>query len=109
MKTKVNLKTINNLKEFLVDFFKGKEVKLFLFGSRARGDNTIFSDIDIGILSDKDISKDIVILREILKNLIFHIKLILLNYQKQRFIGCGFERREEMALRDIIDTFEKLY
>ncbi len=84
MKTKVNLKTINNLKEFLVDFFKGKEVKLFLFGSRARGDNTIFSDIDIGILSDKDISKDIVILREILEESNIPYKVDIVELSKNR-------------------------
>lgn len=84
MKTKVNLKTINNLKEFLVDFFKGKEVKLFLFGSRARGDNTVFSDIDIGILSDKDISKDIVILREILEESNIPYKVDIVELSKNR-------------------------
>ncbi len=84
MKTKVNLKTINKLKEFLVDFFKGKEVKLFLFGSRARGDNTIFSDIDIGILSDKDISKDIVILREILEESNIPYKVDIVELSKNR-------------------------
>jgi predicted nucleotidyltransferase len=84
LKTKVNLKTINNLKEFLVDFFKGKEVKLFLFGSRARGDNTIFSDIDIGILSDKDISKDIVILREILEESNIPYKVDIVELSKNR-------------------------
>ena len=84
MKTKVNLKTINNLKEFLVDFFKGKEVKLFLFGSRARGDNTIFSDIDIGILSDKDIRKDIVILREILEESNIPYKVDIVELSKNR-------------------------
>ena len=84
MKTKVNLKTINKLKEFLVDFFKGKEVKLFLFGSRARGDNTIFSDIDIGILSDKDIRKDIVILREILEESNIPYKVDIVELSKNR-------------------------
>jgi len=84
LKTKVNLKTINKLKEFLVDFFKGKEVKLFLFGSRARGDNTIFSDIDIGILSDKDISKDIVILREILEESNIPYKVDIVELSKNR-------------------------
>jgi len=84
LKTKVNLKTINNLKEFLVDFFKGKEVKLFLFGSRARGDNTIFSDIDIGILSDKDIRKDIVILREILEESNIPYKVDIVELSKNR-------------------------
>jgi len=84
LKTKVDLKTINNLKEFLVDFFKGKEVKLFLFGSRARGDNTIFSDIDIGILSDKDIRKDIVILREILEESNIPYKVDIVELSKNR-------------------------
>ena len=44
---KIKLKTIEDLEEFLKNFFKNKDVKIFLFGSRARGESSRFSDIDI--------------------------------------------------------------
>ncbi|PKN00539.1 MAG: hypothetical protein CVU78_00630 [Elusimicrobia bacterium HGW-Elusimicrobia-2] len=36
--------------EILSDFAKNENAKIFIFGSRARGDNYPASDIDIGIL-----------------------------------------------------------
>lgn len=84
MKAKVKLKTIDNLKEFLIDYFKDKKVKVYLFGSRARGDNTGFSDIDIGIVSDEEISRDIVILREILEESSIPYKVDIVDLSKNR-------------------------
>ena len=39
-----------------------------MFGSRAKGSYTERSDIDIAVLSDEDISLELVLLREILEN-----------------------------------------
>ncbi|MBA3065727.1 nucleotidyltransferase domain-containing protein [bacterium] len=36
--------------EILSDFAKSENAKIFIFGSRARGDNYPASDIDVGIL-----------------------------------------------------------
>ena len=47
------IRTIEELKEFIKDFFKDEKVEVYLFGSRARGDNTPFSDIDLGFISDR--------------------------------------------------------
>ena len=62
------IRTIKDLKEFIKNFFKGEKVEVYLFGSRARGDNTPFSDIDLGFVSDRDISNRLAILRDILEN-----------------------------------------
>ncbi len=62
------MKTIEELRDFLKTFFKDTKVEIFLFGSRARGDNSRFSDVDIGFLSDVDISKRLIFLREIIEN-----------------------------------------
>ena len=43
-------KYILKLKEVIIDFLKYDNVKVVLFGSRARGDNYISSDVDIGII-----------------------------------------------------------
>ena len=35
--------------EILREFVRGRKVKVFVFGSRARGDNSPVSDIDLGV------------------------------------------------------------
>jgi predicted nucleotidyltransferase len=62
------LETIQGFKNFLKDFFQGKNVRIYLFGSRAKGSYTERSDIDIAVLSDKDISFELALLREIIEN-----------------------------------------
>ncbi len=62
------LSTIEELKSFLMDFFKDEDIKIFLFGSRAKGNFTAISDIDLGFLSDYDIDYKLSCLREILEN-----------------------------------------
>jgi len=66
MKLVAKIKSIEDLEEFLKVYFKGKEVEVYLFGSRARGNSSRFSDIDIGFLSSRDISDELSILRELL-------------------------------------------
>lgn len=78
----VKTKKIEELKKILIDFFKDKGVKIYLFGSRARGDNSIFSDVDIGIISDNDISKDIVYLRELLEESSIPYKIDIVDLSK---------------------------
>ena len=62
------LETIQGFKNFLKDFFQGKNVRIYLFGSRAKGSYTERSDIDIAILSDEDISFELALLRETIEN-----------------------------------------
>jgi len=78
----VKTKKIEELKKILIDFFKDKGVKIYLFGSRARGDNSIFSDVDIGIISDNDISKHIVYLRELLEESSIPYKIDIVDLSK---------------------------
>ena len=47
------LETIQDFENFLKNFFQGKNVKIYLFGSRAKGSYTERSDIDIAVLSDE--------------------------------------------------------
>ncbi len=60
------IKSVKELKEFLKGYFKGAEIEVYLFGSRAQGNSSRFSDIDIGFLSNRDISGELSILRELL-------------------------------------------
>ena len=63
------IRTIDDLKQFLKEFFQDTKVEIYLFGSRARGDHVPYSDIDIGFVSKdaKDISGRLTALREILE------------------------------------------
>ncbi len=75
------IKSIDELKDFLRDYFESDEVELFLFGSRARGDYNRFSDIDLGIYKKKNVDLKISLLREILENsnLLFKVDIVVLN------------------------------
>ncbi len=79
------VRTVEDLKEFLKDFFKDRDVRIYFFGSRARGDSSRFSDIDIGFLSDRDISKDLTILRELVEesNIPYKIDIVDLSTNKE--------------------------
>jgi len=69
---------IEELKKFLKEFFKNDNVKVYLFGSRARGDFRKYSDIDIAVESDNDLRDKIIELKEILEesNLIYKVDIV---------------------------------
>jgi len=64
---KKRLSTIEDLREFLQEFFRDQEVEVYLFGSRAKETFHPGSDIDLAIISHRDLSEDLAILREILE------------------------------------------
>lgn len=62
-------KALKQLENMVKDAFKDNDVKLVLFGSRARGDYAKTSDIDIGILPKGRINKKkLILLREKVEN-----------------------------------------
>jgi predicted nucleotidyltransferase len=77
----INIKTIDDFKNLLSIFFQSVDVEIYLFGSRAKETNSEFSDIDIGILSKKDIKNKILLLKEILEesNLPYKVDIVYLN------------------------------
>ena len=69
--SKVYDESIRMLKEILGQVFKPGEVKVVLFGSRARGDHLQTSDIDLGILPQGQplsYQRKLALLRERLEN-----------------------------------------
>lgn len=48
--------TIEDLREFLKKYLEGKKVKVYLFGSRARGDFSSRSDIDLAFDIEDEIN-----------------------------------------------------
>ena len=68
--TPIYQKSIRDLKSLVIDIFKEENVIVILFGSRARGDYSRVSDIDIGILPERDLDKmKLVLLKEKIEDL----------------------------------------
>jgi len=66
-----------------MEFLKYDKVKVILFGSRARGDNYISSDIDIGIIPyGKFDDKKITLLKEKTENLNIPYKVEIVNFME---------------------------
>ncbi len=82
-----DVRSIKDVEKIIKEIFKGKKVKVFIFGSRARGEHTPRSDLDIGFLSEEDISYELSILREFLEesNLTFVVDIVDLNRTSKDF------------------------
>ncbi len=80
----LKLETVEDLKKFLRNFFENENVEIYLFGSRARRDDTPFSDIDIGFLANRDISDKLTVLRGILEESNFPCKVDLVDLSLNR-------------------------
>ena len=65
---KVEIESIDDLREFLREYFKSRSVEIYLFGSRARGDNSEFSDVDLAVIAKESVEDDLVVLKEIIEN-----------------------------------------
>ena len=77
------ISSIEDLKKFLEENLKGKNVKVYLFGSRAKGSNSQYSDIDIAIEGNIDISP----LKEIIEesNLPQKVDIVDMKYISDEF------------------------
>jgi predicted nucleotidyltransferase len=72
---------VNKIKEIALEYLKNENVKVILFGSRARGDESSVSDIDIGIIPVSTIdSKKITLLREKIKNMNIPYKVEIIDF-----------------------------
>ena len=90
-------KYIQKIKELVLDYLKDEEVKIVLFGSRARKDSSIFSDVDIGVMSYGKLDETrLILLREKVENLNIPYKVEIVNFSE-----VSPEFKEE-ALREII-------
>ncbi|MEJ5299600.1 MAG: nucleotidyltransferase domain-containing protein [Thermodesulforhabdaceae bacterium] len=77
----MDIYTQKDLKEFLKSYFsqKGISVKIVLFGSRARGQNEPYSDIDLALISDADLTGELVELKGIVEesNLPYKVDIVI--------------------------------
>jgi len=90
-------KYILKLKKVIIDFLKNDNVKIVLFGSRARRDNYISSDVDIGIIPyGKFDEKKITLLKENVENLNIPYKVEIVD-----FSGVSESFRKE-SLKEVV-------
>ena len=76
-------KYILKLKELIIDFLKYDNVKVVLLGSRARGDNYISSDVDIGIIPHEKFDKyKFTLLKENVENLNIPYKVEIVDFSE---------------------------
>ena len=87
------ISTLEDLREFLREFFRGKQVKIYLFGSRARGEEQLGSDVDLALLSEEPLSEDLAILREILEESLLPYKVDLVDLGQAPYL-------KEVVLRE---------
>jgi uncharacterized protein len=93
--TPIYQKSIRDLKSLIIEFFKEENVIIILFGSRARGDYSRVSDIDIGILPKNSLDrKKLVLLKEKIDNLNFPYTVDVVDLSKVS------ESFREKALRE---------
>ncbi len=74
-------KYLAQLKNLVLDELKSQNIKIFMFGSRARGDNYIGSDVDIGLIpKGKMDSNKISLLKEKIDNSNIPYKVEIVNF-----------------------------
>jgi len=78
------MKTIQELKQFLVTSFPNEQI--YLFGSRARGDERVHSDIDIAIKSDSVLSRRLAQIRYTIEESLFPYKVDLVELSKAPYL-----------------------
>ncbi|MBI4690292.1 MAG: nucleotidyltransferase domain-containing protein [Nitrospirae bacterium] len=73
--------SIERVKEVVLRFLKDEDVKIVLFGSRARGDSVNTSDVDIGIIAGKRFDKrKLTLLREYLEESTIPYKVDIVDF-----------------------------
>lgn len=89
-------KYLSQLKKIVLNELKDEKVKVFIFGSRARGDNYTASDVDIGYVSyGKLDEKKITMLKYKLENSNIPYKVEIVNFNE---VSKDFKKE---ALKDI--------
>ena len=71
------MKNIQDLKSFLIQRFP--DARIYLFGSRARGDAVEYSDIDIAIKSEKPLRNTMASVRFVIEESQFPYKVDLVD------------------------------
>jgi len=76
------LRTLKDLRKFLKEFFKNYKVKIYLYGSRAKGNYKPWSDVDLAIECEKSLFREIVLLKYLLEESLLPYKVDLVELKK---------------------------
>lgn len=77
----MNRDPLEKLKETFLRILQDEDVKVVLFGSRARGDFVNTSDVDIGIIAGKRVDrKKLILLREYIEELNIPYKVEIVDF-----------------------------
>ncbi len=94
IQTKIDV-IIENLKKVILSFLKDEDVKVVLFGSRARGDFINTSDVDVGIITGKRFDRrKLILLREYIEELNIPYKVEIIDF------STVSEEFKQMALKE---------
>lgn len=96
-KIKETLNPLERLKEIILKYLKDEDVKVVLFGSRARGEFANTSDVDIGIIVGKGADrKKLILLREYIDeiNIPYKVEIVDLSTVSEEF--------KKMALKEAV-------
>jgi hypothetical protein len=88
-KTTIYENSLELLKDIVEEVFKGEDVMIILFGSRARGDYFETSDMDVGIVPGRGMDKSkITLLRERIENssIPYKVDIVDLSLASNEFI-----------------------
>lgn len=88
---------LEKLKESLLKFLEGENVKIVLFGSRARGDCANTSDVDVGIIVRDGVERTKLIeLREYIEDLNIPYKVDIVDF------SIVSEKFKDMVLKEAV-------
>ena len=99
-KKEINISTpyLTKLKDMVLSIFSNEKVKVFVFGSRARGDNQHTSDIDIGFIPHGKINrKKVAQLKEAIEDLNIPYKVEIVDFSQ------ASESFRKEALKEVIE------
>ena len=90
-------KYVLQLKKVILEVFKNDNVRIVCFGSRARRDSSMFSDVDIGVIPREKIKeKKFTLAREKIESLNIPYKVELVNFSE---VSPDFKKE---ALKEVI-------
>lgn len=83
MKTNDKQDNLSRLEKMIVGFLKDEKVRVVLFGSRSRGDNKLYSDVDVGVIPYGKFDKSkITKLNEMIENSTIPYKVEIVNFNE---------------------------
>lgn len=92
---------IQRVKAIVLQHFSAQDVRIYLFGSWARGEHKRSSDIDIAIEGNRDISYEITLLREKLEESTIPRRIDVVDMNHAGTVLCQRIRKEGIVWKEL--------